>query len=86
MPNFCAVYKCGHNSARDKEYSYFRIPKVIMNQGEETKLLSIQRRQQWLKNVHRAKHDLTEKKVECSRICSEHFVSGKISNFIRKAT
>ena len=78
MPNFCAVYKCGHNSVRDCDYNYFRIPKIISNQGDETKLLSAERRQQWRKNIHRAQHDLTDKKIENSRICSDHFVSGKI--------
>ena len=55
MPNFCAVYKCGHNSARDCDYNYFRILKIISNQSDDTKLLSAERRQQWLKNIrHRA--------------------------------
>ena len=72
MPNVCAVYKCGHNSARDCDYNYFRILKIISNQGDETKLLSAKRRQQWLKNIHRAQHDLTNEKIENSRICSDH--------------
>ena len=75
---FLCLVNCRHSWARDKKYSYFRIPKIITHQGEETKRLSGERRQQWLKNTHRAPHDLTEEKIELARVCSDHFVSNTI--------
>ncbi|XP_035678171.1 uncharacterized protein LOC118416983 isoform X1 [Branchiostoma floridae] len=75
MPVLCAVYGCGNNSQRDKEYSFFRIPKIIENQGEKTRVLSEERRTQWLANINRA--DLNEQKCSYSRVCSKHFVSRK---------
>lgn len=78
MPTLCAVVGCGHNNVRDKgKYSFFRIPKIISHNGEETERLSTERRKRWFKNIHRSDKDLTEKKAETTRVCSAHFVSGK---------
>ncbi|XP_020899873.1 uncharacterized protein LOC110238542 [Exaiptasia diaphana] len=77
MPTLCAVYNCGHNNIRDIEYSFYRIPKIIRHQGEQTQKLSTERREQWLKNINRDRKDLTEKKIDGTRVCSAHFVSGK---------
>ncbi|XP_066303870.1 uncharacterized protein [Branchiostoma lanceolatum] len=77
MPVLCAVYGCGHNSKRDKGYSYHRIPKMIESQGEKTRLLSEERRRVWLANINRSLADLTPSKSTFSRVCSLHFISGK---------
>lgn len=77
MPSNCAVYNCGHHSKRDKEISFFRFPAIIKHQGEETKVLSEERRRLWINNVSRDADDLTEEKLESTRVCSHHFISGK---------
>ncbi|XP_022807222.1 uncharacterized protein LOC111344272 [Stylophora pistillata] len=85
MPTLCAVVGCGHNNVRDKgKYSFFRIPKIISHNGEETERLSTERRKRWFKNIHRSDKDLTEKKAETTRVCSAHFVSGKPSDLYDK--
>ena len=60
MGVLCAVFDGCHNAGMDKNYSYFRIPKVITSQGEKTKKLTKQRRAKWLADISRA--DLTTKK------------------------
>lgn len=62
MPVLCAVFNCGHNATRDKEYRYFRFPKVITTQGEKTQALTEKRRKKWIANISRA--DLTEEKLQ----------------------
>ena len=78
MGVLCAVFGCGNNASRDKTKRFFRIPKIIKNcdPDKRDENLSRARRQQWLKNISRA--DLTEKKADFTRVCSDHFISGKI--------
>ena len=40
----CAVLKCGNRSGRDKDKRFFRLPSVIIHQGE--KALELSRRRQ----------------------------------------
>lgn len=75
MVNFCAVIGCSNRADRDKSTSFFRLPAVITNQGEETRERSRKRRQQWLANINRP--DMKESSYPYVRICSDHFISGK---------
>ena len=71
------VKGCGHNSTSEKgKYRFFRIPKVVENQGEQTKLMCEERRRQWIANIYRG--DLKAINLEYTQICSDHFVSGKV--------
>ena len=54
--------------------SFFRAPKVIKHQGEQTVKLLEERHRLWITVIGRA--DLTEKILENDRVCGEHFVSG----------
>lgn len=78
-PTLCAVFNCGYHNTRDKECSFLRIPKIITHQGEQTSKLSAERRQQWIKNIKGDSKDLTEKKIDGTRVCSAHFASGQPS-------
>ena len=80
MVHLCAIENCSNRSNREKEKSYFRIPKVIENQGEIVKNVSMRRRRKWLDNINR--DDINENKTENYRVCSDHFVSGNILFFI----
>ena len=77
MGVLCAVFNCGNNASRDKDKGFFRIPKIIYNNDPEKREenLSWARRKQWLKNISRK--DLSEEKAASSRVCSDHFISGK---------
>ena len=58
-----------------KEKSYFRFPGIVSNNGEKGLTLPRKRTDKWLACISR--EDLTEDKLRYTRICSDHFVSGK---------
>ena len=68
----CAMVACGNRSTRDKDKSYFRLPKVITDQGSKTYELSKRRRDEWLAKMKR--EDITPKQYPDIRVCSDHFV------------
>ncbi|KAL3873271.1 hypothetical protein ACJMK2_036407 [Sinanodonta woodiana] len=76
MVNTCVIVGC-HNRADKGEVkrSYHSIPKVIVNQGENTKTLFTKRREEWIARIGRK--DRTPS--QCSKVCSDHFVCGKYS-------
>ena len=71
----CVVFGCSKRSGRDKDVSFFRIPKVIYNKGDKIQQLSRRRRDGYLAAISRL--GLTEKILKNDRVCSKHFVSGK---------
>jgi len=77
MVNFCAVVRCGNRSDREKEMGFYRLPAVVEHQGEKTHELSQRRRDLWLARIHRA--DLGPEKYPYTRVCSLHFISGKLT-------
>ena len=74
MGNFCVIDGCSNRIGRDKGKSFFRLPKVITHQSEETKTLSEEQRNTWLARISRA--DLSTEKQKNTRMCSDHVVSG----------
>lgn len=76
----CVVLGCSKRSGRDRDVSFFRIPKVIHNKGKEVQLLSKRRRDGFLAAVSRV--GLTEKILNNDRICSRHFVLGKPADLL----
>ena len=76
MPSFCAVFNCSNRADREKDKSYYRFPSNIRNNGEEGLKLSKLRREKWIAQICRK--DLTEKKLENTRVCSDHFLTGKV--------
>ena len=72
----CVVVGCSSKSGKHKGLGFFRIPKVITNQGEEQEELTARRRNEWISAVSRG--DATNKRVlESERVCSKHFVFGE---------
>ena len=83
MVNFCAVFGCS-NKAKPKlgrssvhitdspVKSFFRLPKIVTNQGDRALELSAVRRRKWLASINRG--DI--KKYGHIRVCSDHFVTG----------
>ena len=70
----CIVVGCSKRSGRDKDVSFYRIPKIIRNRGGETRKLSEMRRNGFVAAVSR--QDITVKILYHDRICSQHFLSG----------
>ncbi|XP_071109393.1 uncharacterized protein [Haliotis cracherodii] len=64
MPTTCAIVNCHNRSGRDQK-TFYRIPKVICHQGEDTQRKSERRRR--LAAINRS--DM--------KTCSDHFLSGK---------
>lgn len=81
MVQFCCVEGCGNRSNRDNK-QFFRlplVPKKCDNLSFKADII-MNRRKQWLMNINR--EDLKDGDAAYStgyiRVCSEHFVSGKI--------
>ncbi|XP_068692761.1 uncharacterized protein [Montipora foliosa] len=53
----CAIFGCGTRTVCDKGVHMARIPSVVTNQGEETRILSEKRRKKWISAISRK--DLT---------------------------
>ena len=75
MPSFCLVAGCSKHKKKNPDLCFCRVPKTVTNQGEETEILSIERRTRWLAAISRA--DLTETILENYRVYGIHFHSGK---------
>ena len=78
MVNYCRVYGCTNRSDREKHLEFYRLPKVIKNQGDACQKLSEERRRLWLAKLNQ---DFKGKNLDNVRVCSAHFLSGR-SNII----
>ena len=76
----CVVFGCSKRSGRDKDVSFYRIPKIVSSKGPELLSLSTRRREGYLKAVSRV--GLMEKILKNDRICSRHFKYGKPADLI----
>ena len=68
----CAIVGCSNTSKRTLGVSFYRLPAIILHQGEKTKELSQKRQDLWLSRIHR--DDLGEEKCPNTRVCGLHFV------------
>ena len=75
----CLVISCGNKTGKKRsnveKVRFFRVPRVIVNQGEYTEELTSERRRMWISAISR--EDLTDDILERVRVCSQHFVSGE---------
>ena len=81
MMVICAIIGCKKNSKKKSNsdgVSFYRLPAVITHQGDRAKELSQRRRELWLARILRTNLDLGPEKYPNTRICSLHFVSGKL--------
>ncbi|XP_014898178.1 uncharacterized protein LOC106953726 [Poecilia latipinna] len=72
MVVYCWVKGCKNRGDKKVKRSFHYIPKVRTTEGEQTLRLSIERRRVWLTNIRRK-----DQPSSTSRICSDHFISGK---------
>ena len=84
MPQACSVVGC-HNTSNTQDVKFgkkkiFRLPKIIILQGEQTESLSRERREKWIQAIRRV--DLNVNSVDVPydndnvRVCSDHFITG----------
>ena len=71
----CLVIGCTKRSGRDKDVSFYRVPKVIHNKGSRLTQLSRRRREGFIAALSRA--DLSERVIDNNRVCSRHFLSAR---------
>ena len=71
----CLFVDCHSRSGRDRDVSFFRVPVIDKNHGEEAEELSTKRRMKWIAAISR--DDLTEQILKNDRVCSRHFVSSR---------
>ena len=81
MPDYCCVIGCTNgrksiksNQNSTKTLSFYRIPAIIYHTSKEEEILSSERRNGWIANIHRA--DLDMNNLKQYRVCSCHFHSG----------
>ena len=80
----CIVIGCSKRSGRDKDVSFYRIPKVITHKGKCDYELSKKRRDGFIAAIFR--EGLTEKVLESDRICSRHLYRENLQLFMMKQT
>ena len=78
MVNFCAVVGCGNRANREKTRSFYRLPAIVTGKGEALRELTERRRRAWLVAINRK--DIKESNLQYTRVCSDHFISGKPSD------
>ena len=74
----CLIVGCGNKTGKargDKETKFFRVPRVLTNQGDFMEELTVTRRRRWISAISR--DDLTDAKLENDRVCNNHFISGE---------
>ena len=72
----CVVIGCSKRSGRDKDVSFYRIPKVVSHRGEQEHELTKRRRAGFLAAIFKGGL-IGTRILENDRICSRHFISGK---------
>ena len=76
MP-ICSIFGCADRPGVDKTLSFYKLPKIITNQGEKTQELSQERQRLWKAAINR--RDITHDDKRDGTIgCSKHFVRGNV--------
>ena len=68
MQRFCAVFNCLNRADSEKSKSNDCFPSIVENNGEEGLKLSKVRGEKWLVQIQISRKDLTEKKLERTRM------------------
>ena len=70
------MWGSGSKSGKHKGLGFFRIPKIITDQGEEYEELTRKHREGWISAVSRG--DTAEKNIlDTERVCGRHFHQGQ---------
>jgi hypothetical protein len=72
----CAFAHCHNNSMREKGLGFFKLPEILLRQGEEDKNLTEERRRAWLAILDRKDLLSGSKNLKNVRICGTHFQQG----------
>ncbi|EDO32538.1 predicted protein [Nematostella vectensis] len=73
MPYNCSVQGCSNRSSRDRQKSYFRIPRCVSHKSVRLREVTLRRREKWLKNLAGSTKLIASPHA---RVCSDHFVKG----------
>lgn len=80
MP-ICAIFGCSNRPGVAQGFSFYKLPKVITNQGLGTQKLCEERRRLWKAAINRK--DITdEEKWDRTIVCSKHFVGGNSAIYL----
>uniref|UniRef100_UPI00358F36FF uncharacterized protein isoform X3 n=1 Tax=Myxine glutinosa TaxID=7769 RepID=UPI00358F36FF len=75
MP-ICGVFRCSNKPGVRPGVKFYKTPKLLLNQGEETRNLSEERRRLWKAAINRSDIQ-TESQWDRTLVCSEHFVNNE---------
>uniref|UniRef100_UPI00358E431D F-box only protein 22 isoform X3 n=1 Tax=Myxine glutinosa TaxID=7769 RepID=UPI00358E431D len=73
MP-ICGVFRCSNRPGVRPGVKFYKTPKLLLNQGEETRNLSEERRRLWKAAINRSDIQ-TESQWDRTPVCSDHFVN-----------
>lgn len=76
MVNTCCVFGCKNRASPNSDVAFHRFPKESNSCGKEMKELQRKRRMAWFSKVKR--ENVTKAQLNTLRICSDHFISGKL--------
>lgn len=68
----CLVVKCHARSGREKGKSFFRVPSVVKNEGEQIEELTIEWRRRWISAIA---GKVSPRRFSKMTVCCRHFVS-----------
>lgn len=72
MPDSCCAVDCTNMRGKEKKLCFYRIP---FGSTPESK----RRRELWVNAIKRK--NWPDEKIDNARICSEHFISGKLCSY-----
>ena len=78
----CCVFKCGNKPSKTSTISFFALPSIRNNQGEDAKIYSTERRKRWINAIKRPELESLKNPV----VCSIHFVHGKPASLFSKSS
>lgn len=78
----CCIFKC-RNRPEWKKRRFFYVPRIRVRDGEDARLLSIERRQKCFAVIKRK--DLNQD-LDHHRMCEEHFVSRKMAGLFETSS
>ena len=68
----CCVYGCSNRSDKGSGKSFFKVPSIIKHHGNESLVLSTERRNKWFASINRKELNVSVSRDH--KVCEDHFI------------